>query len=344
MDDGHKVPELHDGMGCFMAPKGGYILVRNHEIREIDQSVDPEMAYDPRCRGGTTTVHLDQDLNVDYQYLSLTGTLRNCSGGVMPWGSWLSCEEQFLTRGEYRHGYVFEVNHRHANTEPEPLVDLGRFEHEACIWEPIYGHVYMTEDKGDGNLYRFIPNRAQDLSAGGVLQALGLNGKANPTQMQCLWITISDPDPSVDTLRFEAQSKGAARFVRPEGLWIDQGGIYFSATAGGKHGAGEIYRYIVTGRDKGLLERIHESDGSSIVQPDALTRAPNGDLLICTDSAESTQSIVGMKPNGSTYVFAEGKYCGWAGITCSPDQKVLFVNQQYLGRTLAITGDWSQLS
>ncbi len=34
--------------------------------------------------------------------LVLTGTTRNCAGGVSPWG-WLSCEETFNAT----HGYVF---------------------------------------------------------------------------------------------------------------------------------------------------------------------------------------------------------------------------------------------
>ncbi len=67
--------------------------------------------------GGTTTLVLDADtLAVEQQYRSLAGTIRNCSGGVTPWGSWLTCEEAPTGPGQrygeglaVNHGWVFEV-------------------------------------------------------------------------------------------------------------------------------------------------------------------------------------------------------------------------------------------
>ena len=48
MDDGHVVPDYHDGMGCFEAPDGGVMLVRNHEIpwREL---LTPESPAKETC-------------------------------------------------------------------------------------------------------------------------------------------------------------------------------------------------------------------------------------------------------------------------------------------------------
>ena len=85
MSDGHTVPDKHDGMGCFQAPNGDLVLVRNHEIGlylfSNDKSPEPEFAYDKDSSGGCTTVLLDKDMNVKKHYLSLTGTIVNCSGG-----------------------------------------------------------------------------------------------------------------------------------------------------------------------------------------------------------------------------------------------------------------------
>ena len=35
MTDGHRMPPLPDGMGCFSAPDGSWILMRNHEIHAL---------------------------------------------------------------------------------------------------------------------------------------------------------------------------------------------------------------------------------------------------------------------------------------------------------------------
>lgn len=344
MDDGIRVPELHDGMGCFATPGGGYTLVRNHEISEVDRSLSVSMAYDPVYRGGTTTVELDKDLNLRRHYLSLTGTAKNCSGGVMPWGSWLSCEEKFISQDGIRHGYVFEVQATHPNLAPRPIPAMGRFEHEACGWHGPTGHIYMTEDRDDGNLYRFIPRTPGKLANGGTLEALRINDKTSHNRWYCDWVTIDEPDPEQDTVRYQAQEKGAARFRRPEGLWVADHEIYFTCTAGGQGGYGEIFRFIPNSPEGGHIEQVFESSATQILQPDAMVGLPGGGLLICEDSDAELQRIFCLSVDGRMSIFAEGVRCGWTGITFSPDNSVLFVNQQYLGRTLGFTGDWSLLA
>ena len=61
---------------------------------------------------------------------------------------------------EKNHGYVFEVpaNPNQILTPPIPLKAMGRFNHEAVCVNPNTGIVYLTEDRNDGLLYRFIPN------------------------------------------------------------------------------------------------------------------------------------------------------------------------------------------
>ena len=43
---------------------------------------------------------------------------------------------------------------------------MGTFSHEAAAVDPVLGHVYLTEDKGDGRFYRFTPTAAGDLTSG----------------------------------------------------------------------------------------------------------------------------------------------------------------------------------
>ena len=108
-------------------------------------------------------------------HMSLMGTENNCAGGATPWGSWLSCEECFYDSGtsfesarvisrDRKHGYIFEVPaSSQLAVEPVPLKDMGRFEHEAAAVDPASGVVYLTEDRHQSLLYRFIPTKAGEL-------------------------------------------------------------------------------------------------------------------------------------------------------------------------------------
>ena len=45
--------------------------------------------------GGTTTVVISPEGQVERQFMSLVGTVRNCAGGPTPWGSWITCEPSY---------------------------------------------------------------------------------------------------------------------------------------------------------------------------------------------------------------------------------------------------------
>jgi secreted PhoX family phosphatase len=201
LTNGELVPPLHDGMGAFRGPAGVTVLVRNHEV-DLKQKpmLDPSRRrpYDPLAGGGTTTLWVDADRKLVRAFPSVSGTVRNCAGGVTPWGSWLTCEEAVCMPGEAsatnrdatplvskRHGYVFEVDSRSEGlVDPVPIVPMGRFRHEAAAVDPATGFVYLSEDRSDGLLYRYRPDvvmkqgRAAarlgvgDLAKGGTLEAL----------------------------------------------------------------------------------------------------------------------------------------------------------------------------
>lgn len=359
MNDGHIVPDYHDGMGCFHAPDGGLILVRNHEIPWSKQSTptspDQEFAYDPTAGGGTVTIWLDDNLEVQKQYLSLTGTIVNCGGGATPWGTWISCEEAGYSgwQMEKRHAYNFEVDPTKPLQQLEPLTAMGRFNHEAIAVDAQTGIVYQTEDNVNGCFYRFIPNVAGKLSDGGTLQALRIDdGIAHTTQQQlelgkkypCSWVTIDEPDPEENTVHLEAQQKGAAVFVRGEGIVAHEDGVYFSCTQGGKHHQGQIFKYGFDS-NHGWIQLVYEANKKSIIEkPDNITLSHHGDLIICEDSGRKTQYMTGLTPEGKTYYIAANHQSEWAGACFSPDGKTLFANiHKNPGVTVAIQGPWEQL-
>ena len=147
LSDGEPVPCRHDGMGAFVGPAGLTVLVRNHEVGLADlPGVDPRRTrrYDPASGGGTTTLWIDAERKLVRSFATLSGTLRNCAGGVTPWGTWLTCEECTYLPGETdpvnhdrtplvtkRHGYVFEV-FPDGIRAPEIIRDMGVFKHEAA--------------------------------------------------------------------------------------------------------------------------------------------------------------------------------------------------------------------
>ncbi|MFN0198415.1 MAG: alkaline phosphatase PhoX [Planctomycetaceae bacterium] len=393
MDDGFILPGLPDGMATFAGPDGLTILIRNHELspngggpfegsKSLAQKIDPSKVYDTvhgkmTCGGGTTTVVFDtKKQRVVREYLSLTGTVRNCAGGPTPWNSWISCEETILRAGvdtqsnadlDHDHGYNFEVpaSAEISLADPVPLKAMGRFVHEAVAVDPKTSIVYQTEDEGDGALYRFIPNEPEKLAAGGKLQVLKvrdkpsldtrnwIDGSHNIAVGQLLdveWLDLDDVEAPNGDLRHRSFDAGGARFARGEGIWYSPEGIFIACTSGGIEKKGQIWKYIPSPHEgtadeqkaPGRLELFIEPNDSALVEnADNLTVSPWGDLMVCEDRTGDEVRLVGVTPQGKLYTFAHSHMrTEFAGAVFSPDGSTLFVNMQGKGFTLAITGPW----
>jgi secreted PhoX family phosphatase len=361
MADGNPVPSNHDGMAAFQGPRGTTILVCNHEIGGTGTTgkvqVPGDLAYDPACRGGTTTLVINSNRQLVKQFASLGGTIRNCAGGPTPWGSWITSEENVDIPGSGRvqyHGYNFEVPaNANGPVKAVPLKAMGRFNHEAIAVDPATGIVYQTEDTGDSLLYRFIPNVPGKLVEGGRLQALRIGytsssaGSVNTatgfsvgqTWTNISWVDIPDPDPTTDNVRFQGRNLGAARFARGEGIWYGNGEIYFCCTSGGPGNRGQVFRYVPATNTLQLF--VDSPSSSDLRAPDNICVAPFGDLILCEDGA-NPNSIRGVTPDGKLYNLARNTLNGseWAGACFSPDGKTMFVNMQNPGITFAIWGPW----
>jgi len=322
------------------------------------ESPAPNYAYDPKSSGGTTTIWLNDKLEVTKHYLSLTGTIRNCSGGVTPWGTWISSEEagnEGWMMGK-RHGYNFEVDPLKPLELAQPLTSMGRFNHEAVAVDPDSGIAYQTEDSSRGCFYRFVPNELGKFAKGGTLQALKFvddkikHTTKNPLQLQqeysCEWVTIDEPDPEKNTVHTQAQEKGAAIFVRGEGIVAHTDGIYFSCTSGGTEGIGQFFKYIPNQDNSGgTIALMFEATTRGILEkPDNITINQWGDLIICEDNSLDTQCLIGLTPEGKLYYIAANTQSEWAGACFSPDGKILFANiHKKPGVTIAIQGPWQSL-
>ena len=223
LTDGTLLPGRHDGMGAFAGPDDSVILVRNHEVNNPRPAFGPTgttapAPYDAMAGGGTTTVQVTRRSQVIRSFTSLNGTMMNCSGGQMPWGAWVTCEETVngpdvaddFTRNlannppgepaqpegsdpfefdqnrllEERHGYIFEVPTQ-GYSDGQPIRAAGRFSHEAVAYDPKHGDLYLTEDDFGfpSGFYRYSPQRKTDklgrLDDLGRLQMLAIKHQPN---------------------------------------------------------------------------------------------------------------------------------------------------------------------
>lgn len=181
------------------------------------------------------------------------GTFANCAGGITPWGTILTCEENYdmfygetdysdpknpkrILGGDYgwskhydyppeHYGWVVEVNP--LTGAAKKLVALGRCAHEcATVHEAKDGRlvVYTGDDSNDECLYKFISKEPKNLREGTLYVANTTKGE---------WISLDYKEQEILRQHFKSQTevlvrlREAAKLVggtplnRPEDIEID---------------------------------------------------------------------------------------------------------------------------
>ena len=369
MSDGLPTPAAHDGMGVVVQRRIGVgneiVLVRNHERRPARRQPRDRRRAAPTSANydtGTTGVNYQIGGNTNLvwrngewvdSYASLGGIYRPCAGGASAWGSWLSNEElRSNTRQQHRQEARLRVRgagrHQPARGQPAPIVDMGRFAHEASAIDPATG--VLVPDRGPGRRQHAVPLPAQQrqrrpgsLHAGGRLQRAEGQGRdeRRPARLRrcarssrCEWVDIAEPRPRRrDAGRSRCRQRRGQRPVpaglrqrrgdlrRQRGLLVADGIVYFSDSGPLDTQPAAAARGCMWALDlaTGTLKAIFVSDDILIGNsPDNICVSPRGGVLFCEDGGNGARRatrrqveqmrLMGVTPAGASYVFAKHNF------------------------------------
>lgn len=216
---------------------GSWKIVKNDPYnRRITAQTPIEINWDHQIKGSDTII----------------GTHSNCSGGITPWNTFLTCEENyhdFYGETKYddqdtafhkpgyhgwehhynyppeHYGWVVEVDPKDGSTQKH--IALGRFAHECCtLYELDDKRVvaYTADDKVDEHLYKFVSSKPGSLKEGTLYVADTVNGKWLPLDWQSQSVLnekFKDQTEVLIRAREAAKLLGATPLNRPEDIEID---------------------------------------------------------------------------------------------------------------------------
>ncbi|MEO0722957.1 MAG: alkaline phosphatase PhoX [Bacteroidota bacterium] len=243
--------EMYEVGGTIMRVKeenGKWRVVENDpHNRRITAKTPIQLNWDSPIKGKTTVI----------------GTHSNCSGGITPWNTFLTCEENydsFYGETEYdeentpnhrpsiygwenfynypseHYGWVVEIDPKDGKAQKH--IALGRFAHECCTLYELEDKrvvAYTGDDKNNEHLYKFISSESRSLKEGTLYVADIDNGKwlaLDWENQPLLKKKFKDQTEVLIRAREAAKLLGATELNRPEDIEIDPitGNVLISLT------------------------------------------------------------------------------------------------------------------
>lgn len=298
---------------------------------------------------GNTRIPLSHPIN---GRKTARGTLANCAGGFTPWGTILTCEENYhhfygeadFSSGKRKivkdkrdfgwlqtspeptenYGWVVEVDPR--TKKSEKIIPLGRFAHECAtvgLTNDGYPVVYTGDDSENEFLYKFISTKKDSLKEGTLYVADVKKGE---------WRSLSMEDSPILKEKFKDQTevyiraREAARLLkaspldRPEDIQIDPltGAVFVTLTNNKPKGNfhGSILKIVEKDKaDLNFKSSTFRAGGtrSGFSCPDNLAFDQNGNLWMTSDISGGSIGKSPYKKFGNNGLFVIPRRGGLAG-------------------------------
>lgn len=238
----------------------GYLSV-NHETNPGGVTM-AEINYNMT----TKLWQLSRSRAVSFSAPSLVQTIRNCSGGITPWGTVITAEESVTSSdvngdGLRDYGWLVEIDpataqvvSQNADGSKGKLWQMGIMNHENVVINNAGTVAYYGEDGGTHMVYKFVMDTPNNLSSGNLYVLKldqGLSG-GDPVATTATWIQVPNKTKAdQNSTTSLAQSLGGTSFNGIEDVDISplDGKIYFTAK-----GLNKVYRLQDNGTTASQVE------------------------------------------------------------------------------------------